>query len=43
MKGYKEHLGVPGLYCFSVHYHAALPWHGLARAGQYPNAQVGIA
>jgi hypothetical protein len=43
MKGYKEHLGVPGLYGFSVQYHAALSWHDLARAGQYPNAQVSIA
>ena len=43
VKGYKEHLGVPGLYGFSVQYHAALPWQDLARAAQYPNAQVSIA
>jgi hypothetical protein len=34
---------VPGLYSFSVQYHATLSWQELARAGQYPNAQVSIA
>jgi hypothetical protein len=43
MKGYREHLGVPGLYGFSVQYHAGVSWQELARAGQYPNAQVSIA
>lgn len=43
VKGYREHLGVQGLYGFSVQYEARLPWQELARAGQYPNAQVSIA
>lgn len=43
VKGYKEHLGVSGLYGFSVQYHAGLSWQELARAGQFPNAQVSIA
>ncbi len=43
MKGYKEHLGVPGLYGFSVQYQTGLSWQELARAGQFPNAQVSIA
>lgn len=42
-KGYREHLAVPGLYGFSVQYHAGLSWQDLARIGQYPNAQVSIA
>jgi hypothetical protein len=42
-KGYSEHLGVPGLYGFSVQYQIGLSWQELARAGQYPNAQVSIA
>lgn len=43
MKGYREHLGVPGLFGFSVQYHPGTPWQELTRAGQYPNAQVSIA
>lgn len=43
MKGYREHLGVPGLYGFSVQYHASLSWQELARAATYPNAQVSVA
>jgi hypothetical protein len=43
IKGYREHLGVPGLYGFSVQYHASLPWQELARSGGYPNAQVSVA
>lgn len=43
VKGYREHLGVPGLYGFSVQYQAGISWQDLARAGQYPNAQVSIA
>lgn len=43
VKGYREHLAVPGLYGFSVQYQAGMSWQELARAGQYPNAQVSIA
>jgi len=43
VKGYREHLSVPGLYGFSVQYQAGISWQELARAGQYPNAQVSIA
>lgn len=43
VKGYREHLSVPGLYGFSVQYELRLPWQELARAGRYPNAQVSIA
>lgn len=43
VKGYREHLGVPGLYGFSVQYQAGLSWQELARVGQYPNARVSIA
>jgi hypothetical protein len=43
LMGYREHLGMPGLYGFSVQYQAGLPWQELARAGHYPNAQVSIA
>lgn len=43
VKGYREHLGVPGLYGFSVQYQVGLPWQELARAGRYPNARVSIA
>jgi hypothetical protein len=43
VKGYREHLGVPGLYGFSVQYQAGISWQELARAGLYPNAQVSIA
>ncbi len=34
---------MPGLYGFSVQYQAGRPWQELARAGQFPNAQVSIA
>lgn len=43
MKGYREHLGVPGLYGFSVQYQPGISWQELARAGRYPTAQVSIA
>ena len=43
MKGYREHLGVPGLYGFSVQYQPGASWQELAQAGQYPNAQISIA
>ncbi len=41
--GYRQHLGVAGLYGFSVQFDSTLPWQELARAGQFPNAQVSIA
>jgi hypothetical protein len=43
VKGYREHLGVPGLYGFSVQYQAGLSWQELAQAGRFPHAQVSIA
>jgi hypothetical protein len=43
IRGYGEHLGVPGLYGFSVQYQSGSSWQELARAGRYPNAQVSIA
>jgi hypothetical protein len=43
VSGYRQHLSVPGLYGFSVQYQPGLPWQLLARAGQFPNAQVSIA
>jgi hypothetical protein len=41
--GYRQHLGVAGLHGFSVQFDSGLPWQELARAGQFPNAQVSIA
>jgi hypothetical protein len=43
VSGYRQHLNVPGLYGFSVQYQTGVPWQELARAGQFPNAQVSIA
>jgi hypothetical protein len=43
VSGYRQHLNVRGLYGFSVQYQAGVPWQELARAGQFPNAQVSIA
>ena len=43
VRGYQQHLTVPGLYGFSVQYQAGVPWQVLARAGQFPNARVSIA
>jgi hypothetical protein len=43
IRGYGEHLGVPGLYGFSVQYDSGSSWQELARAGRYPNALVSIA
>jgi hypothetical protein len=43
VSGYRQHLGVPGLYGFSVQYQAGISWQELARAGQFPHAQVSIA
>jgi hypothetical protein len=41
--GYRQHLGVAGLYGFSVQFDSGLPWQELARAGQFPNAQVSVS
>lgn len=43
VSGYRQHLGVRGLYGFSVQYQAGMSWQELVRAGQFPNAQVSIA
>jgi hypothetical protein len=43
VRGYRQHLSIPGLYGFSVQYQAGVPWQVLARAGQFPNARVSIA
>lgn len=42
-EGYVAHKAIPGLYGFSVQYHAGLTVDELARAGQFPNHQISIA
>lgn len=41
--GYAEHKGVPGLFGFSVQYHPGATVDELARAAQFPNAQISFA
>lgn len=40
---YKQHRGVPGLYGFSVQYATGITVEELARAGQFPHAQISFA
>lgn len=43
MNGYREHATVHGLYGFSVQYAQGRTVEELARAGQFPHAQLSVA
>lgn len=40
VKGYREHLGAPGVYGFSVQYNPGSSVDDLARAGAFSNGQI---
>lgn len=43
IKGYRLHLGVPGLYGFSVQYAPEKSVDELARAGGFPHTNISVA
>lgn len=43
MRGYAEHLGMPGLYGFSVQYQPGMGVDEIARARRFPNGGLSVA